>query len=155
MIGILPDIHGQQIGHELQGLTASPYVHAFVFLMFLDIITGYAKAIKTKQFDSKTGTLGLLRHTVVFITIIVVGAYSRALGVRPFGIAWCMFFVTNYAYSVLENWEVLRWGFPKWLKKYVNQVRKANDSKFAELVGVVVNEDDEEEKKENANDNSK
>ena len=64
-----------------------------------------------------------------------------------------MFFVTNYAYSVLENWEVLRWGFPKWLKKYVNQVKKANDSKFAELVGVVVNE--EEEKEENANDNSK
>lgn len=145
MIGILPDIHPGQLAHELQGLTASPYVHIFVFLMFLDIITGYIKAFKLNRFDSKVGTMGFLRHIVVFLTIVFIGMYSRALGVRPFGIAWCLFFISTYAYSVLENWEVLGWGFPKWLKKYVNQMKKANDAEFAKLVGVDTEEDEKNE----------
>lgn len=148
MVGILHDVHGSQLGHELIGLISSPYIHIFVFLMFLDIITGYIKAFKLNRFDSKVGTMGFLRHIVVFLTIIFIGMYSRALGVRPFGIAWCLFFISTYAYSVLENWEVLGWGFPKWLKQYVNQMKKANDSEFAKIVGVEPKEEDETPKKE-------
>lgn len=155
MVGVLPDVHGSQLGHELLGLTSSPYIHVFVFLMFLDIITGYIKAFKLNKFDSKVGTMGFLRHIVVFLTIVFIGMYSRALGVRPFGIAWCLFFISTYAYSVLENWEVLGWGFPTWLKKYVNQMKKANDEQFAQMVGLSEEEiAAKEEKEKSDNDNS-
>ena len=111
------------IGH-LKNLSSSPYIHIFFWLMILDIITGYVKAFKTKRFDSKIGTMGLIRHFVVFTVILLVAMYSRSLGVRPLGITWTMFFIANYLGSVLENWEAIGWAFPEFLKPYINQIKK-------------------------------
>ena len=48
--------------------------------MVLDIVTGYLKAFKTKRFDSKIGTMGLIRHFIVFVVILLVAMYARSLG---------------------------------------------------------------------------
>ncbi|MBF0775951.1 phage holin family protein [Streptococcus sp. 19428wD3_AN2] len=111
---------------HLRGLMTSPYIHFFFWLMLLDIVTGYIKAFKMKRFDSKTGTLGLLRHALVFVVILIVAMYARALGVRTIGIAWCMFFIFNYLGSVIENWEAIGIGFPDFLRPYINQMKKEN-----------------------------
>ena len=136
MPGILPDVHFQDLGMHLHNLMYSPYVHIFFWLMWVDIITGYIKAFKTKKFDSRVGTWGLLRHVLVLATILIIGMYSRALGVRPVGIAWCSFFIFNYIGSFIENWEAIGIGFPDFLRPYINQMKKQNDTKVAGILKV-------------------
>ena len=87
----MQDLVLQDLFEHLKNLSYSPYIHFFFWLMVLDIITGYIKAFKTKRFDSKIGTMGLIRHFIVFAVILLVAMYSRSLGVRSFGIAWTMF----------------------------------------------------------------
>ena len=124
---------GELVGH-LRDLSHSPYIHIFFWLMVLDIVTGYVKAFKTKRFDSKIGTMGLIRHFVVFVVIMLVAMYSRALGIRTFGIGWTMFFIINYLGSVLENWESIGWAFPEFLKPYINQIKKDNAKRLGQLL---------------------
>lgn len=149
---ILPDLVASDLFLHLKGLTNSPYIHAFFWLMWIDIITGYTKAMKTKTFDSKTGTFGMLKHILVFATIVIVGTYSRALGVRPFGIAWAMFFNFNYLGSIIENWEVIGLGFPEFLKPYINQKKKKANLLAQSLVEANLNITD---KGENTDGNTK
>ena len=73
---------------------------------------------------------------MVLATILIIGMYSRALGVRPVGIAWCSFFIFNYVGSVIENWEVIGIGFPDFLRPYINQMKKQNDTKVAGILKV-------------------
>lgn len=122
------------LAEHLKSLSQSPYIHIFFWLMVLDIVTGYIKAFKTKRFDSKIGSMGLIRHFVVFTVIMLVAMYSRALGVRSFGIGWTMFFIANYLGSVLENWEAIGWAFPEFLKPYINQIKKDNERKLNKLL---------------------
>lgn len=145
---ILPDLVASDLFLHLRGLTNSPYIHAFFWLMCIDIITGYTKAMKTKTFDSKTGTFGMLKHILVFATIVIVATYSRALGVRPFGIAWVMFFNFNYLGSIIENWEVIGLGFPEVLKPYINQKKKKANQLAQSLVEANLNITDKGEDKD-------
>lgn len=130
----MQDFMWGDLAEHLKSLSQSPYIHIFFWLMVLDIVTGYIKAFKTKRFDSKIGSMGLIRHFVVFTVIILVAMYSRALGVRPFGIGWTMFFIANYLGSVLENWEAIGWAFPEFLKPYINQIKKDNERKLNKLL---------------------
>lgn len=128
------DLPFHELVEHLKNLSSSPYIHIFFWLMILDIVTGYVKAFKTKRFDSKIGTMGLIRHFVVFTVILLVAMYARSLGVRPLGITWTMFFIANYLGSVLENWEAIGWAFPEFLKPYINQIKKDNAKKLGQLL---------------------
>lgn len=120
----------------LMQVVSSPYVHIFFWIMVLDILTGYVKALKTRKFDSKTGTMGLLKHLLVFSSILLVGVYARALGFAWLSISWCSFHILNYAGSLIENWEVIDIAFPSWLKPYVNQMKKAASDRVVSTLKV-------------------
>ena len=62
----MQDLAFHELIEHLKNLSYSPYIHFFFWLMVLDIVTGYIKAFKTKRFDSKIGTMGLIRHFIVF-----------------------------------------------------------------------------------------
>ena len=130
----MQDLVLQDLLEHLKNLSYSRYIHFFFWLMVLDILTGYIKAFKTKRFDSKIGTMGLIRHFIVFAVILLVAMYSRSLGVRSFGIAWTMFFSFNYLFSVIENWEMIGLAFPEFLKPYINQIKKDNARKLGQLL---------------------
>lgn len=133
---ITPNIALTDLFHNMKDVFESPYFQVFVFLLVLDLITGYAKAIKTKKFDSKIGTNGILRHLVVTTSIVGMGIFARVFNFQLVSISYCMFFVWNYGYSILENWEVIDIGFPEWLKPFVNQMKKQNEQKVADVLKV-------------------
>ncbi|MCP9057436.1 phage holin family protein [Streptococcus infantis] len=130
----MQDLAFHELAEHLKNLSYSPYIHFFFWLMVLDIATGYIKAFKTKRFDSKVGTMGLIRHFIVFVVILLVAMYARSLGFRSFGIAWTMFFSFNYLFSVIENWEMIGLAFPEFLKPYINQIKKDNARKIGQLL---------------------
>ncbi|WP_423984028.1 phage holin family protein [Granulicatella adiacens] len=124
------DIEFQILSTHLHALTKSPYIQILFWLIMFDIMSGYIKAFKLKQFDSKTSTNGLLRHILVFSVVTFTALYARALGHREIGITTCLFFTMSYVGSLLENWEALGLPFPDALKPYINQMRKQQEKKI-------------------------
>ncbi|MFI3632816.1 phage holin family protein [Streptococcus parauberis] len=133
---ITPNIALTDLLKNMMDVFESPFFIVFMSLLFIDILTGYSKAIKTKKFDSKIGTNGLLRHLVVTMSIIMVGVIARIFNAQQVSIIYCLSFIWNYGYSILENWEVLGWYFPEQLKPFVNQMKKQNEQKVADVLKV-------------------
>lgn len=136
MNDITPNVPLTDLFFNMKDVFESPFFQAFLFLLVIDILTGYSKAFKTKKFDSKIGTNGMLRHLVVTVSIIAVGVFARIFDFQIVSISYCMFFVWTYIYSILENWEVLGWAFPEQLKPFVNQMKKQNEQKVADVLKV-------------------
>ncbi|WP_203263688.1 phage holin family protein [Streptococcus uberis] len=133
---ITPNVALTDLFHNMKDVFQSPVFQFFIFLLVVDILTGYSKAFKTKKFDSKIGTNGMLRHLMVTITIIAVGVFARVLNYQLVSVSYCMFYIWTYAYSILENWEVLGWGFPPQLKPFVNQMKKQSEQKVVDVLEV-------------------
>ncbi|QUY64301.1 phage holin family protein [Helcococcus kunzii] len=105
-------------------LSQSFLYHALLIIILLDVLTGYAKAIKNKKLNSKVGTNGIIRHLIVIIIQTIVGIYSRALGFDFISQAVAISFIGNYGLSFLENLEAIGVPFNKSFKKYFEQMKE-------------------------------
>lgn len=117
-------------------LVRSGLVHILFWLMILDICSGYAKAFKTKRFDSKVGVNGLIRHVLVFSVMIIIGVYARAFEYPGISKAACGFFILNYLLSLTENWEALGLPFPQSLKPFFHQMRLQSERQLRESLHI-------------------
>lgn len=122
----LPDLPLGDLFVHFKNLSSSPYIQLLFWLIGLDIITGCIKFLRTHTFDSKISSWGMLKHLLVFTTVLIVATYARALGFRPIGIAFCVHFILSYIGSILENWEQIGLFFPPFLEPYLNQLKKKN-----------------------------
>lgn len=108
------------------GLFNSGLFHILIVLILIDVITGYAKAYKNKIVDSKIGTNGIIRHTIVIILQVFVGVFSRVYGVNYVSIVICLFNIGNYGISILENLNKLGIPFPKGIERYFMQMSQVD-----------------------------
>ncbi|MHA3226064.1 phage holin family protein [Globicatella sulfidifaciens] len=115
----------------------SPLFVFFVSLLALDVFTGYSKGIITKQWDSKRGTDGLLRHLNVLISIVFVGVLSRMFNFQIFSYGWCTTFIINYIGSVIENLDAMGVPIPSWLEPITEHMKRLNDNKMKEILNIV------------------
>lgn len=121
---------------HINDLTQSPYMHILFWFIVADILLGYFKAFKTKKFDSRTGTMGILRHILVFSVMTLAGTYLRYFGLIHVSIGLCSFFILNYVGSLMESWETAGLPFPEYLKPYINQLKKDQQSKLVNTLKV-------------------
>lgn len=98
--------------------------HILLALILMDVVTGYAKAYKNKIIDSKIGTNGIIRHTIVILLQVFVGIFSRMYSIDYVSIALCIFNIGNYGTSILENLNMLGIPMPKGLEKYFTQMKE-------------------------------
>lgn len=105
-------------------IVTSPFFQILLFLVVLDILSGYTKAIKLKILDSRLSTSGLLRHVIVIATVFGVGIYSNILGQRLFGQLVAIAFSGSYGISLLENLEALGVWIPPSLKQVFLQMKE-------------------------------
>lgn len=98
--------------------------HILLALILIDVVTGYAKAYKHKIVDSKIGSNGIIRHTIVILLQVFVGIFSRIYSVEYISIALCVFNIGNYGTSILENLNMLGIPMPKGLEKYFTQMKE-------------------------------
>lgn len=119
----------EQIGFFLYQKAVISMLHSGIFhilisLILIDIFTGYAKAYKNKIVDSKIGTNGIIRHTIVIVLQVFVGVFSRIYVVEYVSIVLCIFNIGNYGTSILENLNMLGIPMPKGLEKYFKQMKE-------------------------------
>ena len=105
-------------------IVTSPFFQILLFLVVLDILSGYTKAIKLKILDSRLSTSGLLRHVIVIATVFGVEVYSIIFGQRLFGQLVAIAFSGSYGISLLENLEALGVWIPPSLKQVFLQMKE-------------------------------
>lgn len=118
------EVNIEDLIFQARNLTKSFFFQALFLAIVIDIITGYAKAYKTKSFDSKIGTNGMIRHLIVLLLQTIVGLYARVLGYPYVSISVAVYFLSTYSMSILENLDVLGIPFPEELKEFFAQMRK-------------------------------
>ncbi len=102
-----------------------PIINWWFYLVGVDLITGYAKALKTHSWKSAVNLKGLIIKLATLCTIIVASALDH---VAPFvgvvipinlGLIYTAILITYECGSVLENAHDLGINV-KWLMKYLD-----------------------------------
>lgn len=94
-----------------------------LFLVVLDFITGWIKAMYTKQLSSEVGFRGILKKVMVLIVIVAANILQQLIGQAiPIREVVIMFFIANEGLSLLENAAVLI-PVPDALKEVLLQIR--------------------------------
>lgn len=126
----------EELMKHASDLSRSPYMHILFWVIVADVFLGYFKAFKTRKFDSRTGTMGMLRHILVFAVMTLAGTYLRYFGQLNISVGLCSFFILNYVGSLMESWETAGLPFPDWLRPYINQLKKDADRRVVKTLQV-------------------
>lgn len=118
-----------ELAERYYHLVKDVYIHAFTLVIFLDVLTGMAKAWVTKSLNSTVSRRGLIEHVIVAIMCITVYPYMLYLGFNEFATAFLLFFTVSYCVSLIENLSALGVPFPTGLKKRLEKLRDELDGK--------------------------
>ena len=88
----------------------------FLFMIILDILTGLLKAGVTGNIDSRIGLKGLMKHTTIVLLIVSMGVITRLINVQWVSQSFCLYYILQYIFSILENLDVMGVPFPLWLR---------------------------------------
>lgn len=83
-----------------------------LIVITIDFITGVARGIRDRKFNSTTGINGWIRHGIVIIVTSVVHYFSTVLGAGWFSYAFATGFIVEYIASIAENWGLLGYPLP-------------------------------------------
>lgn len=110
-----------------------PIYHAFLLAVLFDILVGSAAALTRGDYKSNVGTNGVLKHIVVAVIVLIVCPYLSIMGMQHYGTAILMYYIVNYAISILETLSQSGVPFPDWvsvlfedLQEKSNQVKHNN-----------------------------
>ncbi|MGM0216340.1 phage holin family protein [Enterococcus sp. AZ109] len=102
-------------------------LHALIFLVVLDYITGLIKAWKQKAIDSEVGFIGLIKKVLLFAVVAVSVEAEKVLGSTiPLREIVIMFYLANEGISFLENISVFI-PLPDKLRDVFLQIREKEE----------------------------
>lgn len=136
----------------------NPYIEAFLIAVVIDLFTGFAKSFSkdaTHKADSSIGIFGAVKHLVIVVLILSIYPLIDALGFGSFGTIIVLFYIFQYALSILENLGIMGIPVPTFIKDKLQKLSRESDSginTFAEAKNVVVEAKKATEKKESDKD---
>lgn len=105
----------------------SPYFIGLVVLIVLDFILGTFRSLLAKDLNSSVGLRGLIKHTSVFIIVIIVSEICFITEYPELATAFQLFYVWEYAISIVENLAILNIPLPDWVTARLTDLeRKVN-----------------------------
>lgn len=79
-------------------------LHAILYLVIMDYVTGLAKAWKNKKLSSQVGFVGIMRKVMIFIVISAAVEIEKLTNDSiPLREVVIMFYIANEGISFLEN----------------------------------------------------
>lgn len=105
----------------------SPYFIGLVVLIILDFVLGTFRSFLAKDLNSSVGLKGLIKHTSVFIIVTIVSEICFVTGYPEMATAFILFYIWEYAISIVENLAILNIPLPEWvLDRLTDLERKVN-----------------------------
>lgn len=105
----------------------SPYFIGLIVLIILDFILGTFRSLIAKDLNSSVGLKGLIKHSSVFIIVVIVNEICYVSGYPEMATAFTLFYIWEYAISIVENLAILNIPLPEWvLVRLTDLERKIN-----------------------------
>ena len=124
-ITMLLSIFGGIVVRLLGGL--DQLLDVFLFLIIVDFITGWIKAIATKELSSRIGMLGIAKKvTMVFVVAVAVRVEKVVGNNLPIREMVLIFYIANEGLSFFENIATFI-PMPKKLKELFIQLKNKDD----------------------------
>ncbi|MDL2310493.1 phage holin family protein [Peptostreptococcaceae bacterium OttesenSCG-928-C18] len=127
-------INSKILLQSITDLIYSPYMHILVWAIFIDILTGTAKAFLLKKGDSSVGLKGLIKHSLVILLLFFVNVYFPIFNYGYVAKGFNSFFIVQYLVSIAENWGELGLPMPKQVRKSLIRISDEMDKSFVDLL---------------------
>lgn len=124
------------IMHALLALSKNLYFIGLAAIICFDYITGLAKSFVWHVPDSTVGFKGLIKHTLVIVSLGGVWVLCSALHSDAVAIIVTLMYIMNYILSIFENFSVMGIYTPKFLELKVRSEQKRYEQKLADALGV-------------------
>lgn len=97
----------------------NPLIEAFLWTVVADLLTGivksFSKRSKTKA-DSSIGLYGLAKHLLIMFLVLSIYPFLNVLQFDSISNSIVLFYIAEYAISILENLEIMGFPIPDFLK---------------------------------------
>lgn len=104
------------------------HYHIFILAVILDIVSGYAKALVTKDLDSKVGLKGIVKHICIVLLVFITCPYLWLLNKAPVALFLLYSIVITYAISIVENYDAISPGtLPKGISQFFRRTKDSMD----------------------------
>lgn len=124
-ITMLLSIFGGIVIRLLGGL--DQLLDVFLFLMIVDFITGWIKAIATKELSSRIGMLGIAKKVTMLFVVALAVRIEKVVGNNlPIREMVLIFYIANEGLSFFENIATFI-PMPKKLKELFIQLKNKDD----------------------------
>ena len=124
-ITMLLSIFGGIVVRLLGGL--DQLLDVFLFLIIVDFITGWIKAIATKELSSRMGMLGIAKKVTMLFVVAVAVRVEKVVGNNlPIREMVLIFYIANEGLSFFENIATFI-PMPKKLKELFIQLKNKDD----------------------------
>ena len=124
-ITMLLSIFGGIVVRLLGGL--DQLLDVFLFLIIVDFITGWIKAIATKELSSRIGMLGIAKKVTMLFVVAVAVRVEKVVGNNlPIREMVLIFYIANEGLSYFENIATFI-PMPKKLKELFIQLKNKDD----------------------------
>ena len=114
----------QQVKHMVD----DPLIVAFIGSVIADVITGYVRAAFVRKTNSTKGLFGLVKHTIVLVTIISIDPYLISLGYAWLAQTIVWGYIINYLTSITENWGEMGLWLPPQIKQILVKLQSDYDA---------------------------
>lgn len=104
---------------KFSALTSNNYFVVFMVLVLFDYITGVAKATIWKVTDSDASVKGIIRHTIVLISVALIWVGCQLFNAEYLAFTINIMYCLNYSLSILENFGVMGIYVPKFLQNKI------------------------------------
>ncbi|MEO5302905.1 phage holin family protein [Enterococcus cecorum] len=112
---------------EFRHLADNVFIQVFIWLVLFDVFTGISKGLLGKQGNSTKGLLGIVKHLLVVLLVIVAYPYMRVMGMSLTANAFVIFYIAVYGISVTENLGQLGLPLPKFVIERLEKLRDGAD----------------------------
>ena len=104
---------------KFSALVNNNYFIVFMVLVLFDYVTGVAKATIWKVTDSDASVKGIIRHTIVLISVALIWVGCQLFNAEYLAFTINIMYCLNYALSILENFGVMGIYVPKFLQNKI------------------------------------
>ena len=112
---------------EFRHLLNNAFIQILVLIVLFDILTGMVNGLKGKKGNSTKGLLGVVKHLLVVLLVVVAYPYMRIMGMSLTANAFVIFYIAVYGISVTENLGQLGLPLPKFVIERLEKLRDGAD----------------------------
>lgn len=108
------------------------YLQMLIGIILLDIFTGIMKSAIQGKLSSRIGLSGLLKHTLIMVTNIVVVMFAPMFDLDVVATSLVIFYIIQYGISLTENWIDMGLPVPNFVRNMLIEKEKELGGKYEE-----------------------